>query len=173
MSLLFTVSYKNLNGDHNYLTFTSNYLVHQNQQPNPKLQIRFFILRPVGTTSLVSYFYYLIINKKQTRLVKKFRKMCKSQLSELDPDLNILLSLFDPEIRLKISVILAKLEINFLFEIEIHFVSLFSGLLLVFYPIIPSLSLIALLWVRPRDDPQDGSQSTRLNRISKAIRDHS
>ena len=43
--------------------------------------------------------------------------------------------------------------------------------MLLFYPIIPSISLIALLWVRPRDDLEDEvqTQRSRLNRISTAL----
>ena len=45
----------------------------------------------------------------------------------------------------------------------------FLGLLFLFYPVIPTLALIALLWVRPREDSKASRISSRLNRISRAI----
>ena len=39
----------------------------------------------------------------------------------------------------------------------------FLGLLLLFYPVIPTLALIALLWVRPHE------ADSKVDRISKAI----
>ena len=40
--------------------------------------------------------------------------------------------------------------------------------MLIFYPIIPPISLIALLWVRPQDHSED-IQRSRLNSISSVV----
>lgn len=46
---------------------------------------------------------------------------------------------------------------------------LWAGLLFLFSPLIPTLALIALLWVRPNEDSKADRISSYLDRISRVL----
>ena len=40
---------------------------------------------------------------------------------------------------------------------------------MIFYPVVPSLALIALLWVRPRGEMDEDTENSKLKRISHVV----